>query len=181
MARQKLFLGRAWYGIHTVAGFEELVAESILKRAEAFDVTDKIFNALVPKEKVWEVKGGKRHLVERKMFPGYVFVNMIVTDESWYIVRNTPKVTGFVGSGTTPIPINEEEVQEILKRMGQEEPTIETGLKIGDLVIISQGIFKGMQGKIVDIDRERGKLKVIITIFNRETPIEIDVSQIKRA
>lgn len=181
MARQKLFLGRAWYGIHTVAGFEEMVADSILKRSDAFDMTDKIFNVLVPKEKVWEVKGGKRYLVERKMFPGYVFVNMIVTDESWYIVRNTPKVTGFVGSGTTPIPLNEEEIQEVLRRMGQEEPTIETDLKIGDLVVINQGIFKSMQGKVVDIDKERGRLKVIITIFNRETPVEVDVSQIKKA
>ncbi len=180
MSRQKLFLGRAWYGIHTVAGFEEIVANSILKRSEAFDMQDKILNVLVPKEKIWEVKAGKRYLVEKKMYPGYVFIDMVVTDNSWYIIRNTPKVTGFVGSGTTPIPLDKNEIDEILKRMGQEEPMIETNLKIGELVGINHGVFKGMQGKIIDIDREKGRLKVVLTIFNRETPVEVDISQIKK-
>ena len=180
MPKQKLNLGRAWYALHTVVGFEDIVAEAILKRAEAFDMKDKIFNALVPKEKVWVIKGGKRELVEQKIYPGYVLVDMIVTDDSWYVVRNTPKVTGFVGVGTTPIPLEEKELQEIFERMKREEPEIETDLKVGDLVEIVQGLFKGMKGKVIEVDRERQKLKVLVPIMNRETPVEADFLQVKR-
>lgn len=180
MPKQRLFLGRAWYAIHTVAGFEEMVAESITNRANAFDMKDKIFNVLVPKESLWEMKEGKREVVEKKVYPGYVFVDMIITDDSWYIVRNTPKVTGFVGAGVTPIPINKEEIDEILRKMQQKEPQIDTDLKAEDLVKINQGIFKGMDGKISEIDRERGRAKVMVTIFNRETPVEVDLFQVKK-
>lgn len=180
MPKQKLFLGRAWYAIHTVAGFEEMVADSILKRSDAFDIRDKIFNVLVPKEKVWEVYEGKRELTEKKIYPGYVFVDMIITDDSWYIVRNTPKVTGFVGAGVTPMPIAKNEIDEILKKMNQEEPHVETDLKVNDLVKITQGVFKGMEGKVADVDKEKGRLKVMVTVFNRETPVEVDISQIKK-
>jgi transcriptional antiterminator NusG len=180
MPKQKLFLGRAWYAIHTVAGFEEMVAGSILKRAEAFDIRDKIFNVLVPKEKVWEVKEGKRELVEKKIYPGYVFVDMLVSDDSWYIVRNTPKVTGFVGAGITPMPIAKEEIEEILKKINQEEPYVDTDLIVNNLVKITQGVFKGMEGKVADVNKEKGRLKVMVTIFNRETPVEVDMSQVKK-
>lgn len=180
MPKQKLFLGRAWYAIHTIIGFEDIVAESIMKRAEAFDMKDKIFNVLVPKEKVWEIKGGKRELVEKKIYPGYVFIDMIVTDDSWYLVRNTPKVTGFVGAGTTPLPVNQEDIDELLKRTKSEELTFETNININDFVQITQGVFKGMQGRVVEVDKERGKLKIIISIFNRETPVEVDLLQVKK-
>jgi transcriptional antiterminator NusG len=180
MPKQKLYLGRAWYAIHTVTGFEDVVADAIMKRAEALDMRDKIFNVLVPKEKVWEVKGKKRILVEKKIHPGYVFVDMIVTDDSWYLVRNTPKVTGFVGTGTTPIPIDKNEIEELIRRTKMEEPPLEVDIKVGDLVQIIQGVFKGTQGKVTDIDRERGKLKVTVSIFNRETPIEVDILQVKK-
>ncbi len=180
MPKQKLNLGRAWYAIHTVVGFEDIVAEAIMKRAEAFDMKDKIFNALVPKEKVWVIKGGKRELVEQKIYPGYVLVDMIVTDDSWYVVRNTPKVTSFVGVGTTPVPLDENELKEIFMRMKKEEPEIETDLKIGDLVEVVQGLFKGMKGKVIEVDRERQKLKILVPIMKREAPIEVDFLQVKR-
>lgn len=180
MARQRLYLGRAWYAIHVVVGFEEIVADAIMKRAEAYDMRDKIFNVLVPKEKVWEVRGGKRELVEKKIYPGYVFADMIITDETWYLVRNTPKVTGFLGAGTTPMPIDQKEIEEILKRMKPEEPLIETDIKENDLVEITQGVFKGMQGKVIEVDREKGRLKVMISVFNRETPVEVDILQVKK-
>lgn len=180
MAKQKLYLGRGWYAVHVVVGFEEMVADAILKRAESYDMKDKIFNTLVPKEKVWEVRGGKRELVEKKMFPGYVFIDMIVTDETWYLVRNTPKVTGFLGAGTTPIPVNQKELEEILKRMQPAEPIIETDIKENDLVEITQGVFKGIQGKVIEVDKERGRLKVLVSVFNRETPVEVDILQVKK-
>jgi transcriptional antiterminator NusG len=167
-------------GIHTVIGFEDIVAESIMKRAEAFDMKDKIFNVLVPKEKVWEVRGGKRELVEKKLYPGYVFIDMIVTDDSWYLVRNTPKVTGFIGAGTTPLPVDPKEMEEILKRVKSEEAPVEMDIKVNDLVEITQGVFKGLQGKVVEVDREKGRLKVVVSIFNRETPVEVDFLQVKK-
>jgi transcriptional antiterminator NusG len=180
MPKQKLYLGRAWYAIHTVIGFEDIVAESIMKRAEAFDMKDKIFNVLVPKEKVWGVRGGKRELVEKKLYPGYVFIDMIVTDDSWYLVRNTPKVTGFIGAGTTPLPVDPKEMEEILKRVKSEEAPVEMDIKVNDLVEITQGVFKGLQGKVVEVDREKGRLKVVVSIFNRETPVEVDFLQVKK-
>jgi transcriptional antiterminator NusG len=180
MAKQKLNLGRAWYALHTVVGFEDMVAEAIMKRAESYDMKDKIFNAIVPKEKVWVIKNGKRTLVEQKIYPGYVLVEMIVTDDSWYVVRNTPKVTGFVGVGLTPIPVNEEELKEIFERMKKEEPEVETDFKVGDVVEIIQGLFKGLKGKIIEIDREKQKLKVLVPLMNRETSIEVDFLQAKR-
>jgi transcriptional antiterminator NusG len=181
MPKQKLFLGRAWYAIHTVIGFEDIVAKSIMERAEAFDMQDKIFNVLVPKEKVWEIKGGKRELVEKKIYPGYVFIDMIVTDDSWYLVRNTPKVTGFVGTGITPLPVSKEDIEQIMKKTISEELNVETDIKIDDLVQITQGVFKGMKGRVIEIDKERGKLKLIVSIFNRETPVEVDILQVKKS
>lgn len=180
MPRQKLNLGRDWYAIHTVVGFEDIVAESIMKRAANFDMQDKIFQAIVPKEKVWVIKGGKRELVEQKIYPGYVLVDMIVTDDSWYVVRNTPKVTGFVGVGTTPIPVEDKELEEIFAKMKKEEPEIETDFKVSDLVEIVNGLFKGLKGKVIEIDREKQRLKILVPILNRETPVEVDFLQVKR-
>jgi len=179
MARQKINLGRNWYAIHVVNGFEETVAEAILKRAKAFDLEDKIFNAIVPKEKKVKIKNGKKEIVETKIYPGYVLVDMIVTDETWYHVRNTPNVTGFVGTGTTPIPIDKNEIEEIFKRMSQE-PTIDFDFQINDLVKIIEGPLKDFEGKIIDIDQEKGKLKILVNIFNRETPVEINFYQVKK-
>lgn len=181
MPKQRLNLGRGWYAIHTVVGFEEIVAKSIIKRAEDFEVSDKIFRVLVPKEKVWEIKNGKRELVEKKIFPGYIFVDMIVDDISWYVVRNTPKVTGFVGVGATPIPVNDEEIKEILSRIEREEPVVQTEFAVGDVVEIIQGIFKGMKGKITEIDYDRQKAKILVPVMGRETPVEADFLQIKKA
>jgi transcriptional antiterminator NusG len=180
MTKQRLNLGRAWYALHTVVGFEDMVAEAILKRSESYDMRDKIFRTIVPKEKVWVIKDGKRELVEQKIYPGYVLVDMIVTDDSWYVVRNTPKVTGFVGVGLTPIPIDEKELKEIFERMEKEEPEIETEFKIGDVVEVTQGLFRGLKGKIIEIDREKQRLKVLVPIMNRETPIDVDFLQVKR-
>jgi transcriptional antiterminator NusG len=179
MPKQRLHLGRAWYAIHVVPGYEDFVKEAILKRAEAFDMRDKIFDAIVPKEKVWVIKEGKRELVEQKIYPGYVFIDMIVTDDSWFLVRNTPKVTGFVGTTTTPLPISPEEVQKIFSLIKKEEPEIETNFKPGDVVEITHGIFKGMKGKVIEVDVERQKLKVLVPLFNRETSVEVDFAQVK--
>lgn len=180
MVKQVLNLGRAWYAVHTIVGFEDIVAEAIMKRAEAFDMKDKIFDAIVPKEKVWVIKGGKRELVDHKIYPGYVLVDMIVTDDSWYVVRNTPKVTGFVGVGTTPIPVDDKELREIQERMKREEPVIETEFNLGDLIEILHGLFKGLKGKIIEIDRDRQRLKVLVPVMNRETAVEVDFLHVKR-
>lgn len=180
MARQKLHLGRNWYALHTILGFEEIVAENIKRRAEAFDMQDKIFNAIVPKEKVIEIKENKRQVVEKKIYPGYVFVDMIITDDSWYVVRNTPKVTGFIGIGTTPTPISKEEMEEIFKRMNAQISDIEINIKNGDLVKVLSEPFKGAEGKVVEVDEERARVKVNISLFGREVPVELDITQVKK-
>ena len=128
----------------------------------------------------FEIKGGKRKKVEKKIFPGYIMVKMIMTKNSWYVVRNTPNVTGFIGTGTDPVPINEDEVNIILKRMGVEEPKYKIDLSIGDPVKINDGPFKDFDGKIAEIDPEKGRIKVLVTIFGRETPVELDFLQIKK-
>lgn len=141
---------------------------------------DKIFEVMVPKEKKIKIKDGKRVTVEEKIFPGYVLVNMIVTDDSWYVVRNTPNVTGFVGSGTIPTPISDEEVKVIQKRMGVEEPKYKIEFALNDLVRIIDGPFKSYEGKVSEIDEGRGKVKVLVSIFGRETPVELDFLQAKK-
>lgn len=144
------------------------------------DMEDKIFDVLVPTETKIKIRNGKRTTIREKIFPGYVLVNMVVTDDSWYVVRNTPNVTGFVGSGTTPTPISEEEVQELRRRMGVEEPIYKVDVTVGTPVKISDGPFKDFEGKISEIDESKGKVKVLITLFGRETPIELDSLQIKK-
>ena len=180
MPKQTAQLGRRWYVLHTYSGYEENVAENLKQRIESMDMEDKIFNVMVPTEKKIKIKNGKRKIVTEKIFPGYVLVEMIVTDDSWYVVRNTPNVTGFVGSGTTPTPISEDEVKNLQKRMGIEEPTYKIDFKINDPVRIVDGPFKDMEGKVSDIDEERGKVKVMVSMFGRETPVELDSLQINK-
>jgi transcriptional antiterminator NusG len=171
---------KQWYVIHTYSGYEEKVAESIRQRADSLDMKDKIFQVLVPKEKMIEVKNGKRKVVEKKIFQGYVLVEMKMSEDAWYIVRNTPGVTGFVGSGADPSPVDGEEIEKIMKRMGRSEPKHKIDYKIGEVVNITDGPFKGFDGSINDIDQAKGKLKVLVNMFGRETPVELDSLQVKR-
>ena len=180
MAKQNLHQGRRWYVLHTYSGYEENVAQNLRQRIETLDMEDKIFNVLVPIEKKIKIKNGKRKIVEEKIFPGYVMIEMEVTDESWYIVRNTPNVTGFIGTGTTPTPVSEEEIKSLQKRMGVEEPKYKIDVTEGSAVRINEGPFKNMEGKITAIDEAKGKVKVSVSMFGRETPIELDFLQIKK-
>ncbi|HNV12567.1 MAG TPA: transcription termination/antitermination protein NusG [bacterium] len=180
MAKQNLDQGKRWYVLHTYSGYEENVAHNLKQRIETLDAGDKIFNVLVPTEKKIKIKNGKRKVIEEKIFPGYVLVEMIVTDESWYIVRNTPNVTGFIGVGTVPTPISEKEVQGLMKRMGVEEPKFKIDVVEGEVVKITDGPFKNFEGKITNIDEAKGKIKVNVSMFGRETPVELDFLQIKK-
>jgi transcriptional antiterminator NusG len=180
MAKQTLNLGRRWYVLHTYSGYEENVKSNLEQRVDSFDMGDKIFNILVPKEKKIKIKNGKRTTIEEKIFPGYVLVEMVVTDDSWYVVRNTPNVTGFVGSGTTPTPIDNKEVETLMKRVSASEPQHKIDVEINDVVRITDGPFKNFEGKISAVDHERGKIKVMVTMFGRETPVELDALQVKK-
>jgi transcriptional antiterminator NusG len=180
MPKQTSQYGRRWYAIHTYSGYEENVAENLRRRIESYDMGDKVFNVLVPKEKKIKIKNGKRRLVEEKIFPGYVLVEMIVTDDSWYMVRNTPNVTGFIGTGTVPTPISEEEMKNLQKRMAVEEPQYKIDVTVGQPVRVTDGPLKGFEGKVMEVDQEKGKIKVIVNMFGRETPVELDSLQIKK-
>lgn len=180
MPKQILQQGKRWYAIHTYSGYEENVAQNLKQRVESMDMQDKIFNILVPTEKSIKIKNGKRKIVEEKIFPGYVLIEMVVTDDSWYVVRNTPNVTGFIGSGVIPSPLSEEEVKTIQKRMGIEEPKYKIDLNIGSPVKIIDGPFKTFEGKVNEIDEARGRIKVLISMFDRETSIELDFLQVKK-
>ena len=180
MPKQTLQQGRRWYAIHTYSGYEENVSDNLKQRIESLDMQDKIFGVMIPKEKKIKIKNGKRRTVEEKIFPGYVLVEMIVTDDSWYVVRNTPNVTGFIGTGTTPTPLSEEEVKSLQKRMGVDEPEYKIDVEVGSPVSIADGPFKGFEGKVSDIDEARGKIKVLINMFGRETSIELDFLQVKK-
>jgi transcription termination/antitermination protein NusG len=180
MAKQTLDLGKRWYVLHTYSGYEENVKRNLEQRIDTFDMTDKIFGVLVPKEKKIKIKNGKRVTVEEKIFPGYVLVEMTVTDDSWYVVRNTPNVTGFVGSGTTPTPVDQSEVDVLMKRMDVEDPTHKIDVDIDDPVRIIDGPFKNFEGKVSNVDAARGKVKVLVSMFGRETPVELDALQVKK-
>lgn len=171
---------KQWYAIHTYSGYEEKVAESIRQRADSLDMKDKIFQVLVPKEKMIEVKNGKRKVVEKRIFQGYVLVEMKMSEDAWYIVRNTPSVTGFVGSGSEPTPVEPDEMEKIMKRMGRAEPKHKIDFNVGEVVNITDGPFKGFDGSINEIDAQKGKLKVLVNMFGRETPVELDSLQVKR-
>ncbi len=180
MPKQVQQLGRRWYAIHTYSGYEENVAHNLKQRIESMDMGDKIFSILIPKEKKIKIKNGKRKIVEEKIFPGYVLVEMIVTDDSWYVVRNTPNVTGFIGTGTIPTPVQEEEIKALQKRMGVEEPEYKINVEVNAPVRITDGPFKGFEGKVAEIDESRGKIKVLVSMFGRETPVELDFLQVKK-
>lgn len=171
---------RNWYVIHTYSGYEEQVADSLKQRIESLNMQDKIFDVIVPKEKQIEIKNGKRRTVEKRIFPGYVLVDMIVTDDSWYVVRNTPNVTGFIGFGVRPTPMTKGEIERIKKRMGVEEPKFKVDFRIDDLIKITDGALKGFEGKVDEIDQDRGKVKVLVNMFGRETPVTLDFLQVKK-
>jgi len=180
MARQTLNQGRRWYVIHTYSGYEENVSHNLKQRIDSLDMNDKIFNVLIPTEKKIKIKNGKRKVVEEKIFPGYVLVEMVVDDDSWYVVRNTPNVTGFIGTGTIPTPISEKEVKGLQKRMGVDEPKFIIDVSEGSPVRIIDGPFKNLEGKVTDVDEAKGKIKVLVSMFGRETPVELDFLQIKK-
>ena len=180
MTKQKTQIGRNWYVIHTYSGYEDAVVRNLKQRIESLGMEEKIFDVIVPREKKIKIKGGKRVVVEDKVYPGYVLVDMIVTDDSWYVVRNTPRVTGFVGSGTTPVPLAKSEIDVLFERMGVTEPKHKIDVLVGDVVRIVNGPFKEFEGRISEIDEDRGKIKVLVSMFGRETPVEIDFLQIKR-
>lgn len=180
MPKQTAKLGRNWYTIHTYSGYEDNVAYNLNQRIESMGMQDKIFSVIVPKEKKIKIKNGKRKVIEERIFPGYVLVEMIVTDDSWYVVRNTPNVTGFIGAGNMPVPVSEEEIKRLQKRMGIKEPKYKIEFEIGETVKVVDGPFKDFDGKVGEIDEERGKVKVLISMFGRETPVELDSLQIKK-
>jgi transcriptional antiterminator NusG len=180
MAKQNIQEGRNWYAIHTYAGYENAVARNLKQRIDSLNMNDRIFDVIVPIEKKIKVKGGKRVEEEEKIYPGYVLVDMTVTDDSWYVVRNTPRVTGFVGSGVFPVPLSKEEVDNIFSRMNAGTVKHNSGLEIDDAVIITDGPFKDLEGKVSEIDNDRGKVKVLVLMFGRETSVELDMLQIRR-
>ena len=180
MPKQVADFGRNWYVLHTYSGYEDNVCRNLLQRIDSMDMEDKIFSVLVPKENKIKIKNGKRKVVEERIFPGYVLVEMVVTDDSWYVVRNTPNVTGFIGSGTTPTPISEDEIRALKGRMGVKEPEYKIDVSVGDVVKISDGPFKDFDGKVDGVDEEKGKIKVLVQMFGRETPLELDFLRIKK-
>ncbi|MDQ5957278.1 MAG: transcription termination/antitermination protein NusG [Patescibacteria group bacterium] len=171
---------RNWYAIHTYSGYENAVLKNLKQRMESLDLGDRIFEVVVPVEKKIKVKNGKRVEVEEKVYPGYVLVDMIVDDYTWYVVRNTPRVTGFVGAGNTPVPLTAKEVEFLLGKMKNPEPIHDIDYEIGELVIVAEGPFKDFEGKIDTIDKVRGKLNVLVNMFGRETPVELDFLQVKK-
>ena len=171
---------RAWYAVSTYSGYEDKVADSIKQRIGSVDLANKIFDALVPKEKQIEIKNGKRRVTDKKIFQGYVLVEMCLSDETWYIIRNTPGVTGFVGTGTQPTPVSNKEIEKIKKRMGVEDPKFTVNYEIGEVVSVTDGPFKGFEGTISEIDANKGKLKVLVSMFGRETAVELDALQVKK-
>jgi len=181
MAKQELHQERNWYALHTYSGYENAVVRNLKARMESLGMENKIFNVLVPTEKKIKIKAGKRVEVEEKIYPGYVLVDMIVTDDSWYVVRNTPRVTGFVGAGVNPVPLNEAEIKELFDRMeGDKEATHKIDLIEGDLVSVVDGPFKELEGKVSEVDETRGKVKVLVSMFGRSTPVELDFLQVKK-
>jgi len=170
---------RRWYVIHTYSGYEDKVRQNLLTRIESMDVKDKIFQVVVPTEDVIEIKEGQRRTVARKVFPGYVLVEMVMDDEAWYVVRNTPGVTGFVSAGEKPVPLDEAEVNSILRHR-EEPPKIRVPFIKGETVVIAEGPFADMTGVVDQINLERGKVRVLLSLLGRETPVELDLSQVRK-
>lgn len=173
--------GREWYVVHCYSGYENKVRHNLEQRIESMGMKDLIFDVVVPTEEEIEVKDGKRRSVERRVFPGYILVNMILTEESWYVVRNTPGVTSFVGMGNEPVPLRPEEVSQIIKRMEADAPRIKVTFKSGERVRIIDGPFNDFRGTVDEIDMERAKVRVMVNFFGRETPVELDFLQVEKA
>ncbi|ABO48751.1 transcription antitermination protein nusG [Desulforamulus reducens MI-1] len=173
-------MSKQWYVVHTYSGYENKVKANLERRIESMNMEDKIFRILVPMEDEVEIKNGKKKVSKKKVFPGYVLVEMIMTDDSWYVVRNTPGVTGFVGTGSKPIPLDEEEAKTIIKQMGIEEPKAKIDVVLGENVKVTDGPFENFVGVIEEIYPDKGKVKVMVSMFGRETPIELDFTQIEK-
>lgn len=180
MAKQQTDGERHWYAIHTYSGYENAVARNLKQRIDSLGMETQIFDVVVPTEKKIRVKGGKRVTEEERIYPGYVLVDMIVNDESWYIVRNTPRVTGFVGSGTQPVPLSQHEYEALVKRMDTGSVKHNIDLVQNDMVIITDGPFKELEGKVSEVDEASGRVKVLVSMFGRETPVELDFLQVKK-
>ncbi|MEN9582193.1 MAG: transcription antitermination protein transcriptional antiterminator NusG [Candidatus Parcubacteria bacterium] len=180
MAKQESTGERHWYAIHTYSGYENAVMRNLKQRIESLGMQDRIFGVIVPVEKKIKIKAGKRVEQEEKVYPGYVLVDMIVTDDSWYVVRNTPRVTGFVGAGVNPVPLSPEEIKVLFSRMDDTTVTHNIDLQVGETVMIADGPFKELEGKISAVDTDRGKVRVLVSMFGRETPVELDFLQVKK-
>ncbi|MBQ9763189.1 MAG: transcription termination/antitermination protein NusG [Phascolarctobacterium sp.] len=172
---------KRWYVIHTYSGYENKVSANLERKVHSLGMENEIFRIVIPMENEVEIKDGKKRSVQRKVFPGYVLVEMIVNDRSWYAVRNTPGVTGFVGSGSKPIPLTDDEVRQIMRSMGVEESRPKIDFQLHQLVRLKTGPFADCLGKVSEINEERGKLKVLVDMFGRETPVEIDFTQVEEA
>lgn len=171
---------RGWYTIHTYSGYENAVARNLRQRIDSLGMQNKIFDVIIPTEKKIKVVGGKRQTVEEKIYPGYILVDMIVDDESWFVVRNTPRVTGFVGAGTTPVPLSQEEADVLFKRMSTDTAKHKIDFTVGEPVIVTDGPFKELEGRVGEIDEDKGKIKVLVSMFGRETPVELDFLQVRK-
>ncbi len=180
MAKQELEQERNWYAIHTYSGYENTVLRNLKQRIESLGMENKIFNVVVPTEKKIRMKAGKRVTQEEKIYPGYVLVDMIVDDDSWFVVRNTPRVTGFIGAGTTPVPLGRDEIEALFARMGEDSVKHKIDFEIGEEVKVEDGPFKDLEGKIDEIDETRGKVKLLVSMFGRETPVELDFLQVRK-
>jgi transcriptional antiterminator NusG len=180
MSKQPPTSNAQWYVLHTYSGYEHAVREALSQRIDTMNMQDKIFDVLVPEETEIELKKGEMKEIKKRMFPGYVLVNMVVTEDSWYVVRNTPNVTGFVGADTIPIPLTDEEVDGMKKRMGIKEAKYKNDFQVKETVQIADGPFIGYDGMVSEIDESKGKIKVLVSLFGRETPVELSFSQVKK-
>ncbi|MFQ5595132.1 MAG: transcription termination/antitermination protein NusG [Anaerolineae bacterium] len=172
--------GAAWYVVHTYSGYENKVKQTLEYRVQSTGMQDRIFRVIVPVEEEVDIKEGQRRVIERRVFPGYVFVQMLMDDEAWYIIHDTPGVTGFVGSGTKPTPLRDEEVERILRRIESEEPTVRVSFREGQRVRIVDGPFTDFHGIVDEIDMQRGKVRLLVSFFGRETPVELDLLQVEK-
>ncbi len=173
-------MSKNWYVVHTYAGYENKVKTNLEKRVESMEMQDKIFRVLVPMEKEYEIKNGKKKQTMKKVFPGYVLVEMIMADDSWYVVRNTPGVTGFVGPGSKPIPLSPQEINQILRQMGFDEPKPKIDFEVGQSVRVTEGPFANFVGYIEEIMPDRRKVRVLVSMFGRDTPLELDFFQVEK-
>ena len=181
MKEQQINKERHWYAIHTYSGYEDAVARYLKQRVESLVMNDKIFNVIVPKETKIKVKNGKREIIEEKIYPSYVLVDMFLDNDSWYVVRNTPRVTGFAGPDpVSPVPLSDKELSELMSRIGEKEPSFNVDVKINETVKITDGPFKDHDGKVAEIDEEHGRVKVLVPIFGRDTLLELDSLQVKK-